>query len=312
MTRFSILDANPIVRLTINTKEENQPMRMNALNLHNVALAWIIAAMLVILPVGISSAFGLEVAGLETLPGADDPAARGLAIARETERRDIGFDNTSANMKMILTNAYGETSERELRNLVLEITDENLGDWSLIVFDKPRDVDGTALLSHARILDPDDQWMYLPAVKRVKRISSVNKSGPFMGSEFAFEDFSSQEVGKYSYNWLRDEPCGDRMCHVSERTPLYEHSGYTRQIAWTDTTDYQPRKIEFYDRKDQLLKTLTMTDYRLYQDTYWRAHDLFMENHQTGKNTRLVWSDFVFQAGLTESDFTTNALKRAR
>ena len=85
-----------------------------------------------------------------------------------------------------------------------------------------------------------------------------------------------------------------------------------RQIAWTDTTDYQPRTIEYYDRKDQLLKTLTMTDYRLYEDKHWRAHDLFMENHQTGKNTRLVWSDFVFQAGLTESDFTTNALKRAR
>eukprot|EP00435_Cladocopium_sp_Y103_P078524 s1_g2263.t1 len=312
MTRFSILDANPIVRLTVNMKEENQPMRMNALNLHYLVLAWIIAAMLVIVPVGISSAFATEVAGLETLPGADDPVARGLAIAQETERRDLGFGNTSANMQMILTNAYGETSERELRNMVLEITEEDLGDWSLIVFDKPRDVDGTALLSHARILDPDDQWMYLPAVKRVKRISSVNKSGPFMGSEFAFEDFSSQEVGKYSYNWLRDEPCGDRMCHVSERTPLYEHSGYTRQIAWTDTTDYQPRKIEFYDRKDQLLKTLSMTDYRLYQDQYWRAHDLFMENHQTGKNTRLVWSDFIFQAGLTESDFSTNALKRAR
>ncbi|WOF75052.1 outer membrane lipoprotein-sorting protein [Parvibaculaceae bacterium PLY_AMNH_Bact1] len=312
MTRFSIPDANPIVRLTVNLREENQPMRMNALNLHNLVLAWIIAAMLVILPVGISTAIAEELAGLGTLPGADDPVARGLAIAEETERRDVGFNNTSANMQMILTNAYGETSERELRNMVLEITEENLGDWSLIVFDKPRDVDGTALLSHARILDPDDQWMYLPAVKRVKRISSVNKSGPFMGSEFAFEDFSSQEVGKYSYNWLRDEECGERMCHVSERTPLYEHSGYTRQVAWTDTTDYQPRKIEYYDRKDQLLKTLTMTDYQLYEDKHWRAHDLFMENHQTGKNTRLVWSDFVFQAGLTESDFTTNALKRAR
>ena len=184
-------------------------MRMNALNLHYLVLAWMIAAMLVIVPVGISSAFAAEVAGLDTLPGADDPAARGLAIAQETERRDLGFGNTSANMQMILTNAYGETSERELRNMVLEITEEDLGDWSLIVFDKPRDVDGTALLSHARILDPDDQWMYLPAVKRVKRISSVNKSGPFMGSEFAFEDFSSQEVGKYSYNWLRDEPCGE-------------------------------------------------------------------------------------------------------
>ncbi|MEQ9143421.1 MAG: outer membrane lipoprotein-sorting protein [Parvibaculaceae bacterium] len=287
-------------------------MHIKALNLITLALAWVMAALLVAIPAGIAAATAAELAGLESLPGADDPAARGLAIARETERRDEGFGNTSATMKMILTNAYGETSERELRNMVMEITEENEGDWSLIVFDKPRDVDGTALLSYAHILDPDDQWMYLPAVKRVKRISSVNKSGPFMGSEFAFEDFSSQEVGKYSYEWLRDEPCGDRMCHVVERTPLYEHSGYTRQVAWTDTTDYQPRKIEYYDRKGDLLKTLTLTDYRLYQDKYWRAHDLFMENHQTNKTTRLVWSDFEFQTGLDESDFTTNALKRAR
>ena len=312
MTRFSIPDATPIVALTVNLKEENRSMRIKTLNACTVAMAWFLAAMLVAVPVGITAATAEELAGLETLPGADDPAARGLAIARETERRDVGFGDTSATMTMLLTNAYGETSERELRNLILEITDEGEGDWSLIIFEKPRDVDGTALLSYAHILDPDDQWMYLPALKRVKRISSVNKSGPFMGSEFAFEDFSSQEVGKYSYVWLRDEACGDRTCHVTERTPLYEHSGYTRQIAWTDTTDYQPRKIEFYDRKDQLLKTLTMTDYRLYADQFWRSHDLFMENHQTEKTTRLTWGEIAFQTGLTDSDFTTNAIKRAR
>ena len=204
------------------------------------------------------------------LPGPDQPEARGLAIAEETDRRDIGFGDSTAHMKMILTNAYGETSERELRFMTLERPDPTIGDWGLIVFDKPRDVDGTALLTHAKILEPDDQWMYLPAVKRVKRIDSVNKSGPFMGSEFAFEDFSAQEVGKFSYKWLRDEPCGDRECHVVERRPLYEHSGYTRQVVWTDTTDYQPRKVEYYDRKDELLKTLEMTDYRLYLNTHWR------------------------------------------
>lgn len=284
-------------------------MRMTYTKFMGKALqASLLATAMVAAPLGLTA----MAAGIDTLPSEDQPEARGLAIAQETERRDLGFQDSSSTMKMVLTNAYGETSERELRNMVLEVTEENEGDWSLIVFDKPRDVDGTALLSYAHILDPDDQWMYLPAVARVKRISSVNKSGPFMGSEFAFEDFASQEVGKYSYTWLRDEPCGEMTCHVVERTPLYEHSGYTRQIAWTDTTDYQPRKIEFYDRKNDLLKTLTMSDYRLYNDKYWRAHDLFMENHQTSKTTRLVWADYEFGSGLSASDFTTNALKRAR
>ena len=87
-----------------------------------------------------------------------------------------------------------------------------------MVFDEPRDVKGTAMLTYSHILEPDEQWMFLPALKRVKRISSVNKSGPFMGSEFAFEDFSGQEVGKYSYLWLRDEACGDRAMPCC-RTP---------------------------------------------------------------------------------------------
>ncbi|MEQ8283375.1 MAG: outer membrane lipoprotein-sorting protein [Parvibaculum sp.] len=255
-------------------------------------------------------------AGAEPVSLPDDPEAKGRAIAEETDRRNKGFGDTRASMHMILENAYGETSTREMRAMTLEKPNPDEGDWTLNVFDKPRDVDGTALLTHARILDPDDQWMYLPAVKRVKRISSVNKSGPFMGSEFAFEDFSSTEIDKYSYKWLRDEACpepvADRTCHVTERTPLYEHSGYTRQVAWTDTTDYQPRKIKYYDRKDELLKTLSMTNYNLHEGKFWRAHDLYMQNVVTGKSTRLTWESFEFGTGLTQNDFSTSALQRAR
>lgn len=246
----------------------------------------------------------------------DDPAVKGRQIAEQTEAMDTGFGDSQATMKMVLTNAYGQSSERELRMKTLERTDPNEGDWSLIIFDRPRDVEGTALLTHAHILDPDDQWLYLPSLKRVKRISSANKSGPFMGSEFAFEDFSSQEVGKYSYQWLRDEPCpepvSDRTCFVTERVPLYEKSGYTKQIGWTDTEDFQGRKTDFYDRKGALLKTLTLDDYRLYLDKHWRAHTFYMINHQTKKTTTLSWENFEFQTGLNEKDFDQNSLKRAR
>ncbi len=73
------------------------------------------------------------------------------------------------------------------------------GDKSLFVFDEPRDVQGTAFLIHAHREDADDQWLYLPALKRVKRISSANRSGSFMGSEFAYEDMTAQEVEKFTY-----------------------------------------------------------------------------------------------------------------
>ena len=250
--------------------------------------------------------------GAVDFPPSSDPSALGLAIAFETDRRNLGFADTKSQMEMILTNRNGDVSSRKLRMNTLENKNTKDGDWSLLVFDEPRDVKGTALLTYAHILKPDDQWVFLPALKRVKRISSVNKSGPFMGSEFAFEDFSSQEVGKYSYRWLKDSECGERICHIVERKPLYEHSGYTRMIAWTEMTDYQLVKVDFYDRKNELLKTLTLTDYRLYLDKYWRAHDLYMVNQISNKTTRLKWTDFSFQTGQNEKDFSQNSLKRMR
>lgn len=258
----------------------------------------------------------LAVSSAQAIELSEDPAVKGGQIAQEAKDRDDGFGDSQALMKMVLTNAYGDTSERELRMKTLERDVEGSGDWSLIIFDRPRDVEGTALLTHARILDPDDQWMYLPKLGRVKRISSANKSGPFMGSEFAFEDFSAQEPGKFEHLWLRDEACpepiSDKTCFVTERRPLYEKSGYVRQIVWTDQEHYQPRQVDYYDRKDALLKTLSMTGYELYLDKHWRAHDLYMVNHNTKKTTRLTWSDFEFQTGLAEGDFDKNGLKRAR
>ncbi|MBT8125907.1 MAG: outer membrane lipoprotein-sorting protein, partial [Gammaproteobacteria bacterium] len=156
------------------------------------------------------------------------------------------------------------------------------------------------------------QWLYLPALKRVKRINSKNKSGPFMGSEFAYEDIASQEVEKYTYKYLRDETLNGVDCFVIERYPAYAHSGYTRQLAWINKAEYRPEKIVFYDRKNTLLKTLTYDNYQQYLDKFWRADDMFMENHQTGKSTKLTWSNYQFKTGLKGKDFNKNSLKRAR
>ncbi len=186
------------------------------------------------------------------------------------------------------------------------------GDKSLTIFDNPRDIKGTAFLSHTHALKPDDQWLYLPALKRIKRISSSNKSGPFVGSEFAYEDLTSQEVEKYKYKWLRDETLNGHDVFVSERYPQYENSGYTRQIVWTDKMMYQALKVEFYDRKNALLKTLVLSEHQQYLDKYWRPSRMDMINHQTGKETTLLWENYKFGNGLTDRDFDRNTLKRAR
>ena len=115
-----------------------------------------------------------------TLPGINDPQARGLAIANISDETNLGYGDTKTELRMVLTNANGQVSERRMRFNTLENKNTADGDWNLMVFDEPRDVKGTAMLTYSHILEPDEQWMFLPALKRVKRISSVNKSGPFM------------------------------------------------------------------------------------------------------------------------------------
>ena len=239
-----------------------------------------------------------------------DSAEKGLAIAVEGDKRDTGFSDFTANMVMELRNKQGDVSTRTIRLKTLEVIGD--GDKSMSIFDRPADVKGTAFLTFSHAKDQDEQWLYLPALKRVKRINSKNKSGPFMGSEFAYEDLASQEVEKYTYKYLRDEELNGVDCFVIERFPAYEHSGYTRQVAWVNKEKYVAEKIEFFDRKNSLLKTLINKDYQQYLGQYWRANEMYMENHQTGKSTVLKWENYKFKTGLRDSDFNRNSLKRAR
>ena len=222
-------------------------------------------------PVGLILATTFAVLGIVASEpqsaGAQTAEERGRAIAEAADASDMGWGDNTSTMRMVLRNRAGQESTRTLRRMALETTGEGLGDRSIIVFEAPRDIEGTALLSHTRILDPDDQWLYLPALRRVKRISSGNKSGPFVGSEFAYEDLVSQEVEKYDYRWLRTEECGGLECEVVERHPRYENSGYARQVVWWDTAEHRAHRVDFYDRKDVLLKTLTWEGYR--SNTCW-------------------------------------------
>jgi hypothetical protein len=255
----------------------------------------------VVMPVGVAMAETAE--------------EKGLAIAARSDRTDRGFGDSEVHSVMILRNAQGKESRRELFQRILEVPDEDKGDKSILLFKSPADVSGTALLSHAEILEADAQWLYFPARGKTKRISSKNKSGPFVGSEFAYEDFTAQELNKYSYKFLREEACpdlADMMCDVLERLPRYEFSGYTKQIGWVDQKDFQIRKIDYYDRKDELLKTATFGDYKQYNGKYWRAHALKMVNHVTGKSTDFNFGEFKFGLGLKDRDFEKGELEYAQ
>lgn len=249
-------------------------------------------------------------ASISVLAQSETPEEKGLRLALEADARNQGFGSFTADMTMILFDRQGHESRRHMRFKVLEMSDD--GDKSLIVFDQPRDVQGTALLTHAHINEPDDQWLYLPALKRVKRISAATRAGSFMGSEFSYEDMTTPLVDEFTYKYVRDEPCGALMCTVIEHFPLEAKSGYSRKLVWQDTTELRAWKVELYDRKGTHAKTLTFKDYEQYLDQFWRAADMTMVNQLSDKRTVLKWSNFHFRDDLEDNEFTQTALRRVR
>lgn len=237
-------------------------------------------------------------------------SARGLAIAEEAHRRDAGFGDTTVTLTMTLSSADGRTRTRRLTWQTLEVVDD--GDKALTVFHEPRDIEGTAFLSVTHLEGEDEQWLFLPSLKRVKRISAANKTGAFVGSELSYEDLLSDEVARYDHRWLRDEPCALGQCFVVERVPRDPASGYSRQIVWLDQEHYRPTKTAFYDRKGEHSKTLILDHYQQYQERFWRAQRLHMTNHRNGKSTVLDFGPFEFSTGLSDREFNPAQLKRIR
>jgi len=243
------------------------------------------------------------------------PGDRGLDIAIEADRRASGYGDFSADLVMVLRDRGGDEKTRELHAQVLEGIDE--GDRSLLVFDSPPDVRGTGMLTFSHSGDDDDQWLYLPALKRVKRVGASSKTGPFMGSEFSYEDLASEEVAEFRHAWIRDEACPteefrELMCFVVEQRPLDPESGYSSRTVWIDQTEYRTVKIDYYDRRSDLLKSLMLNGYERYLGEFWQPSEMLMEDHQTGKSTLLRWKNYVFRAGLSEADFNPQRLSRVR
>jgi len=228
-------------------------------------------------------------------------------VAKKSEDVMSGFQDSKSNMKMTLINAAGQKKIRTMKMKVLEGKDE---DKSLMEFLSPADVKGTKFLSYEHVTKDDDQWLYLPALKRVKRIASRNKSGAFMGSEFSYEDLSAFNVKKYVYSGEAKEGTLDGVAvYVVTSTPVSKYSGYTKLISFIDKATFLVKKIEYYDRKHELLKVATFEDYKKF-GTVYRMGKIIMKNVQNDKTTILVWSHETIKNGLKEKDFHKRYLKQ--
>lgn len=235
---------------------------------------------------------------------------RGREIAVEADRRARGYGDYQARMEMILIDRRGNETRRELELLALEVSPGE--ERSLIYFQTPRDIQGTGLLTLSFREQAEQQWLYLPALRRTKRISASGRSSPFMGSQFAYEDLAPMYPSQFNYTYIGEDTLEGALCLVLERYPRYDGTGYRRQRVWIDVEEYRVLRVDSWDLRDRLLKTLTLSGYQEYLDGIWRPSEAHMTNHRTEDETRLRWFGYQFHTGLVESDLSRAALGRVR
>lgn len=227
-------------------------------------------------------------------------------VAKKSFATISGYESSVAEARMILTNVKGETTTRKLQ---MKRFEKSNGDKSFIEFLFPLDIKGTKLLSYERIGTDDRQWLYLPGLKRVKRINSRNKSGSFVSSEFSYEDIATQNYLNYSYSGEAEKVSysGHEYFQI-ERIPIDKNSGYSKQIALIDTKTYLIRHGKYYDKKNRLIKEIKFLKYRKIGNIY-RVQTIEIKNVQNGKSSTLILDDEKIHAGLSENVFTKRVLK---
>ncbi|MBU1659143.1 outer membrane lipoprotein-sorting protein [bacterium] len=233
-------------------------------------------------------------------------AQSSLEVGKKSYEAMSGYKSSISKTTMILKNGQGEENIRKLEIKKLEGSD---GDKSLITFLYPLDIKDTKLLSFEKIGEEDEQWLYLPALKRVKRISSNNKSGSFMASEFSYEDIASQNYRNYAY-----EGEAEKFTHEKDeyfkisRIPKDENSAYSRQILYIDTKNYLAKYGEYYDKQEKLLKEVLFLEYEKLEGIC-RIKKMQMNNVQTKKSSLLIWDEDTILMALSEQEFSQRALK---
>jgi hypothetical protein len=235
----------------------------------------------------------------------------GRKIVEEADNRNDGYVDSIGEAAMTLKSGNKVMHTYYFNSKVLE--GKNSDDKTLVVFEKPKDVKGTSLLTYTFGSKDNEQWIYLPATTRVKRIAGSNQSAPFVGSEFSYEDMVPMVVDKYSYKTTGTAKCGGNLkCFVVERYPKDSESSYKKVVMHIDATHYRLHKALFFDKSGKHLKTLTLDNFKQYLNKYWRAHSQVMENLKTGKSTEVMWESMKFKNGLREGDFDQSALNRMR
>ncbi len=238
---------------------------------------------------------------------AADPSAEEI-VKRSLDAFYYAADDMRAKVNMRLINSQGDVREREMT--MLRINLGKTGDQRYyIYFHSPADVKGTSFLVWKYPDRDSDRWIYLQALKLVKRIAADDKRSSFVGSDFTYEDVSGRNLEDESYTFVRKEDLGGRPTYVVESKPRTVID-YSRRLSWIDSERWLPLKEEYFDARNEPLRTFTADKVELI-GARWTIMARSMKNLQSGHRTEVVYQEVGYDVGLTPDVFTERYLRDA-
>lgn len=231
----------------------------------------------------------------------------GLEIIQKVYNRTKPKDQEGT-LTMTLINSRGDQRVREIKQFS---KDYGPVEKKIMFFLSPADVRNTSFMnwSYDEEGRDDDQWIYLPALKRVKRISSEGKSDYFMGSDFTYDDLGDRHPLEDTHKLLREENFKGENCYVVESTPKESDYMYSRTLTWIIKDKWIGLKKEFYDKSGKHLKTLNVEKYEKINN-YWIIMHSTMRNSQKNHTTDMLLENVIVDAGIEDEKFTERMMRR--
>lgn len=247
------------------------------------------------------------IAGLLLL-GNPVAAMDGEQVARMVSDRDEGQD-ARAKVRMLLIDKKGKKRFRKLISVVKQYGDVSK---SYMKFTSPADIAGTAFLTWENKDSDDDQFLYLPALKRVRRIVSSQKKNSFVNTDYTYEDLQSRKVEQDTHKILKEEKVGNYNCWVLESIPKNKKdSQYSKRVIWIIKEIYVPIKTEFYDKRGKLQKVLTGKKVEKIEGI-WTIRDAEMKNLKKKHRTLMKTDEIQYNRNIPDEVFTKGYMKHSQ